>query len=93
MAPLVDLVDALAVMGGAMGGVKGIPSDEMDKVKSKIDAAAKKFKVGEYSEKGAYGYDEKKRMGRKEKMMDKYKGCKEKMGPEKMKQGKGNMKK
>lgn len=37
--------NALAVMGGAMGGVKGIPSDKIARVKAKIAAAAKKFGV------------------------------------------------
>lgn len=37
--------NALAVLGGARGGVKGIPDDEMDAVRSKVEAAAKKFGI------------------------------------------------
>lgn len=38
--------NAMAVLGGARGGVKGIPASEMAKVKAKVEAAAKKFGVG-----------------------------------------------
>lgn len=43
--------NALAVLRGARGGVKGIPENDMDAVKTKVDQAAKKFKVGQYAEK------------------------------------------
>ena len=42
---------AIAALNGARGGVKGIPSSDMDAVKTKVDQAAKKFKVGEYAAK------------------------------------------
>ena len=44
---------AIAALKGARGGVKGIPSNYMDAVKTKVDQAAKKFKVGEYAAKAA----------------------------------------
>jgi len=47
------VANALAVLGGAMGGVKGIPADKMAAVKAKVEAAAKKFKIGQYAEKDA----------------------------------------